>query len=49
MSTTDVQALPAGTWQVDKIHSSIGFSVDYMVGTSTGRSATLTPPPPMAC
>ena len=36
MSTTDVQALPAGTWQVDKIHSSIGFSVDYMVGTFHG-------------
>jgi polyisoprenoid-binding protein YceI len=33
MSTTDVQALPTGAWQVDKIHSNIGFAVDYMAGT----------------
>jgi polyisoprenoid-binding protein YceI len=25
MSTTDTQVLPAGTWQVDKVHSSIAF------------------------
>jgi polyisoprenoid-binding protein YceI len=36
MSTTDVQALPAGGWQVDKIHSNIGFAVDYMAGTFHG-------------
>ncbi|HEX3735417.1 MAG TPA: YceI family protein [Solirubrobacterales bacterium] len=36
MSTTDVQALPAGAWQVDKIHSNIGFAVDYMAGTFHG-------------
>jgi polyisoprenoid-binding protein YceI len=36
MSTIDVQALPAGTWQVDKVHSSIGFAVDYMAGTFQG-------------
>jgi polyisoprenoid-binding protein YceI len=36
MSTTDVQALPAGTWRVDKVHSSIGFAVDYMAGTFHG-------------
>jgi polyisoprenoid-binding protein YceI len=36
MSTIDVQALPAGTWQVDKVHSSIGFAVDYMAGTFHG-------------
>lgn len=36
MSTIDVQALPAGMWQVDKVHSSIGFAVDYMAGTFHG-------------
>ncbi len=36
MSTIDVQALPTGTWQVDKVHSSIGFAVDYMAGTFHG-------------
>ena len=36
MSTIDVQTLPAGTWQVDKVHSSIGFAVDYMAGTFHG-------------
>jgi polyisoprenoid-binding protein YceI len=36
MSTIDVQALPAGTSQVDKVHSSIGFAVDYMAGTFHG-------------
>jgi polyisoprenoid-binding protein YceI len=36
MSTTDSQVLPAGTWQVDKVHSRIGFAVDYMVGTFHG-------------
>lgn len=36
MSTTETQALPAGTWSVDKVHSSVGFAVDYMAGTFTG-------------
>jgi polyisoprenoid-binding protein YceI len=36
MSTVDTQALPTGTWQVDKVHSSIGFAVDYMAGTFHG-------------
>ena len=36
MSTVDTQVLPAGTWQVDKVHSSIGFAVDYIVGTFHG-------------
>ena len=36
MSTIDTQVLPAGTWQVDKVHSSIGFAVDYMAGTFHG-------------
>jgi polyisoprenoid-binding protein YceI len=36
MSTTEVQAVPAGTWTVDKVHSNVGFAVDYMAGTFTG-------------
>jgi polyisoprenoid-binding protein YceI len=30
-------AVPAGTWSVDKIHSSIGFEVEHMVSTFRGR------------
>ena len=30
-------AVPAGTWTVDKIHSSIGFEVDHTVSTFRGR------------
>jgi polyisoprenoid-binding protein YceI len=36
MSTTATQAVPAGTWTVDPVHSSIGFAVGYMAGTFTG-------------
>jgi polyisoprenoid-binding protein YceI len=36
MSTTQTQAVPTGTWTVDKVHSNIGFAVDYMAGTFTG-------------
>ncbi len=36
MSTTELQAVPTGTWAVDKVHSDIGFGVDYMAGTFTG-------------
>jgi polyisoprenoid-binding protein YceI len=36
MSSVDTQVLPSGTWQVDKIHSSIAFAVDYMAGTFHG-------------
>jgi polyisoprenoid-binding protein YceI len=35
MSTT-TQAVPTGTWTVDKVHSNVGFAVDYMAGTFTG-------------
>jgi polyisoprenoid-binding protein YceI len=30
---TDTEAVPAGTWGVDKTHSNVGFAVDYMAGT----------------
>ena len=36
MSTVDTQVLPTGIWQVDKVHSSVGFAVDYMAGTFHG-------------
>jgi polyisoprenoid-binding protein YceI len=36
MSTVDTQVLPTGTWQVDRVHSSIGFAVNYMAGTFHG-------------
>jgi polyisoprenoid-binding protein YceI len=36
MSSVDTQVLPAGTWRLDKVHSSIGFAVDYMAGTFHG-------------
>jgi polyisoprenoid-binding protein YceI len=36
MSATETQAVPAGTWSVDKVHSTVGFGVDYMAGTFTG-------------
>jgi polyisoprenoid-binding protein YceI len=36
MSTVDTQVLPSGTWQVDKVHSSVGFAVAYMAGTFHG-------------
>jgi polyisoprenoid-binding protein YceI len=29
-------ALPAGTWQLDPVHSQVGFAVKYMVGTFRG-------------
>jgi polyisoprenoid-binding protein YceI len=27
------QALPTGTWNADPVHSTLGFSIDYMAGT----------------
>src|SRR5436190_3387967 len=37
MSTTQTkQALPTGTWNVDSVHSTVGFAVPYMAGTFHG-------------
>jgi polyisoprenoid-binding protein YceI len=36
MSTTETHAVPAGTWTLDTVHSTIGFAVGYMAGTFTG-------------
>ena len=30
------QALPTGTWSVDKVHSTVGFALRYMAGTFQG-------------
>jgi len=35
-TTTETQAVPAGKWAVDKVHSNVGFAVDYMAGTFAG-------------
>src|SRR3954466_5433811 len=36
-TTTDIrQALPVGTWQLDPVHSTIGFEVDYLAGSFRG-------------
>lgn len=36
MSITQTEVVPTGAWSVDKVHSTIGFAVDYMVGTFQG-------------
>ena len=45
MSTTETSTL-TGTWNLDTVHSIVGFEVAYMVGTFKGRfhevTATLT-------
>ena len=28
--------VPTGTWNVDPVHSQVGFAVDYMIGTFRG-------------
>ena len=35
-ATQTKQALPAGTWSVDKVHSTVGFAVPYLIGTFRG-------------
>jgi polyisoprenoid-binding protein YceI len=36
MSTETQQAVPTGTWNADKVHSTVAFAVDYMSGTFQG-------------
>ena len=36
MTTQTEQALPTGTWNIDKVHSTVAFAVDYMSGTFQG-------------
>ena len=38
MTMTQIRrALPTGTWQLDPVHSSIGFEIAYMGGTFRGQ------------
>jgi polyisoprenoid-binding protein YceI len=41
LSTTTETALPTGTWNVDPVHSTVGFAVDYMAGTFRGSFASI--------
>lgn len=37
MSTfVEARPIPAGTWQIDPVHSHVGFAVEYMSGTFRG-------------
>jgi polyisoprenoid-binding protein YceI len=36
MSTTQTK-IPAGTWSLDPVHSTVGFEVDYLAGTFRGQ------------
>ena len=36
MSQATQQAVPTGTWNADKIHSTVGFAVPYMAGSFQG-------------
>src|ERR671922_11844 len=35
--TTATQAVPTGTWELDPVHSTIGFEIEYLVGIFRGR------------
>jgi polyisoprenoid-binding protein YceI len=38
MTSTDTMTrLPVGTWTLDPVHSTIGFEVEYLVGTFRGQ------------
>src|SRR5450432_3218737 len=36
LESTATQTLPVGTWNVDPVHSQVGFAIKYMVGTFRG-------------
>jgi polyisoprenoid-binding protein YceI len=37
-TTTEIRhSLPTGTWQLDPVHSSIGFDIEYMAGAFRGQ------------
>jgi polyisoprenoid-binding protein YceI len=36
LESTAARTLPTGTWQLDAVHSQVGFAVKYMVGTFRG-------------
>src|SRR4029450_12835743 len=37
ITTQEHQIVPAGTWTLDPVHSSIGFEIAYMGGTFRGH------------
>ncbi len=37
MSTTETLIAPAGTWQLDPVHSQVGFEIAYLSGTFKGQ------------
>jgi polyisoprenoid-binding protein YceI len=37
MSALEQTRVPAGTWNLDPVHSDIGFEVDYLAGTFRGH------------
>ena len=40
MTTTEISngtIAPTGTWQLDPVHSTVGFEVDYLAGTFKGQ------------
>jgi len=37
VTTATRESLPTGTWGLDPIHSTIGFEVEYLVGTFRGQ------------
>jgi polyisoprenoid-binding protein YceI len=39
LESTATGTLPTGTWQLDPVHSQVGFAVSYMVGTFRGSFA----------
>ncbi len=36
LESTSAGTIPAGNWQLDAVHSQVGFAVKYMVGTFRG-------------
>jgi len=40
-ATASTTKLPTGTWQLDSVHSTVGFEVPYLVGTFKGQFAEL--------
>src|SRR4051794_35888476 len=40
-ATASTTKLPTGTWELDSVHSTVGFEVPYLVGTFKGQFAEL--------
>src|ERR1700740_1632112 len=42
MSIVEATANAAGTWQLDPVHSSVAFEVEYLIGTCKGEFGAVT-------